>query len=428
MSTQSPSTPKPQKLPRPQKYPNNIRTAIQRSPWKFYQVAEKTKIPRDTLSDYCADKYPVPNDRRDALAELLQCLPEYLVPPLPNIREAYWSQSQYEETKDLEALFLLRNHCHLHPTDENALQQLMELLAKVGRYPEMEKWYERFLKELQKEDIWRTPDADTTELLAQLRAKRSSTSCKLSLEKAGQGVQTDEEVTQERATFTKGSSVPSGSGGPLPPGQASTTHAERIDETVFLTIAIPSAHIQALTQGSQSEQKIPAAPSTSGTPPFPSPDQIVSTPSQGVSPQGILGGGEGANEHSLDAKNLRGCSLVSSTDIVPSLKIYGSLCQEELTTCWQQIDIYETIEQRRTMNDEHIRDLTRLTRRDLFTLASVSSSLLLNMRRGWPTAGILEEFSFRGNSKRDDLLVLATEERWSPCRRVGYSTISARVG
>jgi tetratricopeptide (TPR) repeat protein len=44
------------------------------------------------------------------------------------------------------------------------------------------------------------------------------------------------------------------------------------------------------------------------------------------------------------------------------------------------------------MSDEHIRDLTRLTRRDLFTLACVSSSLLTNMRRGWPSAGILEEF------------------------------------
>src|SRR5271169_3090551 len=122
MPTQAPVTSKKPKSSKPQKYPNNIRKAIQHSPWKFYEVAEKTNIPRDTLSDYCAGKYPVPHERLLALSGLLTCLPEYLVPPLPNLREAYWSQSQHEETKDLEALLLLRTHCHVHPTDENALQ------------------------------------------------------------------------------------------------------------------------------------------------------------------------------------------------------------------------------------------------------------------------------------------------------------------
>jgi tetratricopeptide (TPR) repeat protein/transcriptional regulator with XRE-family HTH domain len=149
---------------------------------------------------------------------------------------------------------------------------------------------------------------------------------------------------------------------------------------------------QALTQGSPHEQKTPAVPSRRETLASASSDQTISEPSQSASPQGILIAGAEANTQNFDANNLRDCYLVSSTDIVPSLKIYGSLCQEQLTTCRQQIDIYETIEQRGTMSDEHIRDLSQITRRDLFMLASVSSSLLINMRRGWPPAGVLEEF------------------------------------
>src|SRR5579859_3683890 len=177
MSTQSPSTPKSSpiskapKSAKPPKHPNNLRTAIQHSPWNFKQVAERTNIPRDTLSDYCAGKHPVPYERLQALAGLLNCLPEYLVPPFPNVRDAYGSRSQYEETKDLEALLLLRTHCQQHPTDENALQQLLELLGKVRRYAEIEKWYEQFVQAVKKEDIWRKPDAETSALLARLRAE-----------------------------------------------------------------------------------------------------------------------------------------------------------------------------------------------------------------------------------------------------------------
>jgi len=46
------------------------------------------------------------------------------------------------------------------------------------------------------------------------------------------------------------------------------------------------------------------------------------------------------------------------------------------------------------MRDEQSQliDPTQITRRDLFTLAVVSSSLLINIRSGWSPAGILEEF------------------------------------
>jgi hypothetical protein len=54
---------------------------------------------------------------------------------------------------------------------------------------------------------------------------------------------------------------------------------------------------------------------------------------------------------------------------------------------------YEIIEQRRTMDYEQSQliDPTQITRRDVFTLAVVSPSILTTMRRGSPSAGIIEE-------------------------------------
>src|SRR5579864_2158606 len=210
MSTQSPSAPKAPKSSKPPKHPNNLRTAIQHSPWNFKQVAERTNIPRDTLSDYCAGKHPVPYERLQALAGLLNCLPEYLVPPFPNVRDAYGSRSQYEETKDLEALLLLRTHCQQHPTDENALQQLLELLGKVRRYAEIEKWYEQFVQAVKKEDIWRKPDAETTALLARLRAQSTHAVSEPAPEQVGQASPTQEVKAQESHADADVSSAPSG--------------------------------------------------------------------------------------------------------------------------------------------------------------------------------------------------------------------------
>jgi tetratricopeptide (TPR) repeat protein len=199
MSTQSLSTPKPPKSSKPQKHPNNIRKVIKQSGLKFYEVAEQTDIPRETLVDYCAGKYPIPHERLQALSQVLGVPPEYLVPPLPNVRASYESRSQHEETKDLEALLLLRIHCQQHPTDENALQQLMELLGKVGRYTEIEKWYEKFVEAVKKEDIWRKPDVDTAALLTRLRAQSAHSAPELSPAKGEQAAATNEKTAKDQS-------------------------------------------------------------------------------------------------------------------------------------------------------------------------------------------------------------------------------------
>ena len=367
------------------KHPNNITKVIKRHHWKLNQVASQTDIPRRTLIDYCAGRTAVPPDRLEALSRCLSYPTSYLVPLFP---EAYLLQNLEEQAKDAQALIRLQTHWQQHPTDENTLRELMVLLAMHGRYEEIEQCYARCLKELN-QITRRGPDPSTSALREEFRAQFALRGPSLAPPHMGQTSQTNEAVSRDPTTDLP---TPPGTVRSLPPAQSSPTHAEHIGETVFLTIAIPSSHIQALTQGPQSEQKTPALPSTLETPPFSSSDQTVSIPSQSVSPQGILVLGTGANAPSLDTKDLRGYYLASSTNIVSSLKIYSTHCQGESTTCWQQIDIYETIEQRRTMNDEHLRDLSQITRRDLITLASVSSSLLLNMRRGWLSAGILEEF------------------------------------
>src|SRR5579859_4803793 len=129
-----------------QKYPNNLNRAIERCGMSIAEISEETRIGERTLYTYRAGDVPVPRDRRFALAECLGYSAEYLFPPLADLRADYASVSGSEEVKDLEVLLVLRNHCDAHPTDENTLQQLMELLGKVGRHRELEQWYDRFVQ------------------------------------------------------------------------------------------------------------------------------------------------------------------------------------------------------------------------------------------------------------------------------------------
>jgi tetratricopeptide (TPR) repeat protein len=310
---------------------------------------------------------------------------------VPRFREAYLLSNLEEQAKDEETLLRLQTYWQQHPTDENTLRELIVRLSIHGHYEKIEQCYAKFLKELE-QFTRRGPEPSTSALVEELRAQFVQAPSSSASPHVGQALPTKGTRAKDPIPDAPAASAPPGGGGPSSPVQSPPPHAQRTSETVLLTIALPSSHLQALAQGLPSEQKTPAVPSIRETPASPSSDQTISEPSPSVSPQGILIAGAEANQHSLDANNLRDCYLVSPTDIVPTLKIYGSLCQEQLTTSQQQIDIYETIEQRGTMSDEHIRDLSQITRRDLFMLASVSSSLLINMRRGWPPAGMLEEF------------------------------------
>src|SRR5579859_394928 len=368
-----------------QKYPNNLNRAIERSGMTIAEISEETRIGERTLYTYRAGEVPVPRDRRTALAECLGYSTEYLFPPLADLRADYVSISGNEDVKDFEVLFVLRKHCETHPTDENALQQLMELLGKVGRYREIERWYEQFVQALAQDVIGQEPDASTMKLLAQLRARSAS------LPIPEQATQTKEARAKEPDTDAHVSSALSGCEEPLPISRSSATHGQHIGETVWLTIAIASSELQALAQASPSEHSTPATASEPPLPASPNQQSLMPPSFQSVSPQGIILGA-GANAHSPNAKNLRDSYLALSTDIVPSLRAYASLCQGELTTCRQQRDIYETIKQRRTMDNEQIINFSQITRRDLITLASISFPLVANIQRGVLTVGIIEEF------------------------------------
>lgn len=62
------------------KYPNSLRTEIKRRGYTVQEVAQETDIPLRTLFDYCAGRVPIPWKRLQAIAHVIGCEPDVLVP------------------------------------------------------------------------------------------------------------------------------------------------------------------------------------------------------------------------------------------------------------------------------------------------------------------------------------------------------------
>ena len=414
------------------KHPNTIGKVIKRHHWRLDKVAEQTGIPRRTLIDYCAGRTAVPPDRLEALSRCLSYPTSYLV---PRFREAYLLISRDEQAKDEQALLQLRTHCEKHPTDENALRELIVMLATRGQTAEIERVYVTLLKELNTFTS-RGPEPSTSALVEECCAHLAQ-----DLDQVRQAPPTEEKVVPERSTQALGASALQECDGPLPPlpSTLDTTAQSRSNQNARgigspaepsprsdkgtpppppnphpLTagnhsdsIVIQTSQVQIVVQSIPDEtpsgRTVPSVlvtpplafdPTTNNDePPSPSSGHLVFSSSQSANPQGIIRSGE-ANAYALNARNFRDSYLPSSTDIVPSLKAYSTFCQGELTTCRQQIDIYETIERRSTMSDEQSQliDPSQITRRDLIALASVSFPLITSIRQGRLTAGVIEEF------------------------------------
>ncbi|TMC15248.1 MAG: helix-turn-helix transcriptional regulator [Chloroflexi bacterium] len=56
-----------------QKYQNNLKQIIKQRGYKLQAVAEGTKIPFRSLSDYCAGRTPIPRQRLEDIAEFIGC-------------------------------------------------------------------------------------------------------------------------------------------------------------------------------------------------------------------------------------------------------------------------------------------------------------------------------------------------------------------
>jgi DNA-binding SARP family transcriptional activator len=71
-----------------------------------------------------------------------------------------------------QAILYLRAYWQTHPTDEDALRPLMELLGEQERFQEAEEYYQQLLVVLAQEDMERQPVAQTQDLREFLRAKQ----------------------------------------------------------------------------------------------------------------------------------------------------------------------------------------------------------------------------------------------------------------
>jgi len=78
--------------------------------------------------------------------------------------------ARWNEAGEAEALLLLRTHWQQHPTDEDALRPLMELLGKQERYQEALSAYQHLCEVVEEEE--REPDARTQDIAAYLRTKQ----------------------------------------------------------------------------------------------------------------------------------------------------------------------------------------------------------------------------------------------------------------
>ncbi len=70
--------------------------------------------------------------------------------------------ARWNEAGEAEALLLLRTYWQSHPTDEDALRPLMELLGKQERYQEALRYYQRLCEILEEEE--RQPDPRTQDI------------------------------------------------------------------------------------------------------------------------------------------------------------------------------------------------------------------------------------------------------------------------
>jgi DNA-binding SARP family transcriptional activator len=80
--------------------------------------------------------------------------------------------AEHGESGEAEALLLLRTYWQSHPTDEDALRPLMELLGKQERYQEAEDYYQQCLKTLDTIQRERQPDPRTQDIRKFLQTRQ----------------------------------------------------------------------------------------------------------------------------------------------------------------------------------------------------------------------------------------------------------------
>lgn len=77
------------------KYPNRLKEIIKQTGLTIKEVADETKIPLRTLSEYCSGKVPIPRKRLEDIAHIIGCPTSDLVPDFPAARAQAANQENF---------------------------------------------------------------------------------------------------------------------------------------------------------------------------------------------------------------------------------------------------------------------------------------------------------------------------------------------